>query len=139
MRQVSKIVIHHSASDRDKTTVATIKGWHLANGWSDIGYHFVITGDGRMHLGRPEDIIGAHAQGHNTGTIGICVTGNFENQKLLEKQIHTLVQVLASVCRRYKLDASDIIGHRDVNQTSCPGKNLYAKLPDIRAQVAKYL
>ena len=137
--KITKIIVHNTASDRDTTKFETIRKWHLEKGWADIGYHYVITGDGKMHLGRPETAMGAHAVGHNSNTLGVCVTGNFDLQKPLDKQIHTLVQVLAALCRRHGLQADDIIGHRDVNATSCPGKNMYARLPEIREKVSKYL
>lgn len=139
MRKINDIVIHHSASARDTTTVAMIKSWHLAKGYSDIGYHYVITGDGKLHVGRPAEQIGAHAYGRNTDTLGINLTGNFDIEKPKPGQVDTLVQLLATLCKRHKLKPSDILGHRDTIATSCPGNNLYNMLPEIRKKVATYL
>ena len=78
---VREIIIHCSAtppgwmagrSAADK--VAAIRRWHIEDrGWSDIGYHWVIDRDGTLVRGRPETVVGAHTQGHNTGSIGICL------------------------------------------------------------------
>ena len=80
-RNVNKIIIHHSASPKD-TTKEQIYDWHVnGNGWSDIGYHFVITEDGTIHEGRHINTSGAHCRGHNANSIGVCVTGNTNNEK----------------------------------------------------------
>lgn len=137
--KITKIVIHHSASGRDSTTFEDIKRWHLQKGWIDIGYHFITMGDGSFKIGRPETAMGSHSVGFNYNTLGICVTGNFMTEKPSTAQIKTLIQILAALCKRHGLKASDIIGHRDVNNTSCPGDNLYNLLVYIRLEVSKYL
>lgn len=139
MRPIKQIIVHHSASSKLTTTKEGIEAWHLAKKYNGIGYHHVIEARGRHRVGRPVDLIGAHAEGHNTGTIGICLCGNFETEQPDAEQIGTLVQVLATLCKRYGLTAEAIVGHRDVNQTACPGRNLYAQLPAIRKRVAAYL
>ena len=54
----------------------TIRDWHVnGNGWSDIGYHYVIKRNGLVEAGRPVSISGAHAKGHNADSIGICLVG----------------------------------------------------------------
>lgn len=139
MRPIKKIILHHSASGRDTTTIKDIERWHLEKKYNGIGYHLVIEGGGLLRTGRPYEKIGAHAQGFNTGSIGICLTGNFEEEEPDEEQIKQLVQVLATLCKRHGLPVSAIVGHRDVNKTACPGKNLYKLLPLIRQKVAVYL
>jgi hypothetical protein len=58
--------------------VADIRRWHIQQrGWRDIGYHWVIDHDGAFAPGRAETEIGAHVEGHNAGTIGICLLGGF--------------------------------------------------------------
>lgn len=87
MRKVTFLVVHHTASS--KTTVEQIRKWHKERGFSDIGYHAVIYGDGSLHRGRPEDKIGAHALGANAGSLGISVCGNFAKDSLEDKQFKT--------------------------------------------------
>lgn len=75
-RNIKEIIVHCSATPEGKDfTVADIKRWHLARGFSDIGYHYVIYRDGSIHVGRSENISGAHCTGHNTISIGICYIG----------------------------------------------------------------
>jgi N-acetylmuramoyl-L-alanine amidase len=140
---VSKLVIHHSESPMAATTVEDIKRWHLAKGWSDIGYHAVIDMRGTVHWGRSESIKGAHAQGANWHSLGLCVIGNFDNESPRKAQWSSLLTVIETWCRRYHLTPSveSVIGHRDVPGTtkSCPGKNLYGHLPWVRQEVRKQL
>lgn len=149
MRNIKYIVIHHSGGSRKKVTTEMIKKWHIEeNGWSDIGYHRVIEFDGSVHMGREDSIVGAHAEGFNSKSIGICVTGDFDLEKITENdpQFKTLVQALAVLCRRYSIPVENIIGHRDVYlilgqkiAKTCPGKNLYRLLPRIRELIRAYL
>ena len=139
LKKVNNLVIHHSASSRDTTTKEMIESWHLNKGYSSIGYHYIITGDGKLHVGRPADQVGAHAYGRNQDTLGICLTGNFDIEQPTEEQINTLIQLVAILCKRHKLATNKVIGHRDTIATSCPGKNLYDALPKLKSKVAKYL
>lgn len=134
-----KIVIHHTASPRDTTTLEMVTKWHTDKGWNGIGYHRFIDGKGKLYQGRPDSQIGAHAYGHNRDTMGICVAGNFDRESLGAAQRKTLVQTLAVLCARHGLTEKDIIGHRDLMATSCPGGDLYDELPSIRKDVAGYL
>ena len=131
------IVIHHVGVPAGDTTAAAIHKAHLANGWAGIGYHYVIRTDGTIERGRPLATVGAHAQGHNFDTVGINVTGNFDVEKPTAAQLKALENLLASLCSIYGIEpgAATICGHRDFNATDCPGKNLYALLPQIRQDV----
>lgn len=76
MRNLTRIVLHCSATEYGKDyDVDTIRQWHLARGWKDIGYHYVIYRDGTIVKGRDVDVIGSHVKGHNHDTIGICYIG----------------------------------------------------------------
>jgi hypothetical protein len=132
------IVIHHVGIPDGDTSAAAIHRAHLANGWAGIGYHYVIRKNGTIERGRPLATVGAHAYGENYHTVGINVTGNFDKEIPTNAQIASLERLLASVCRIYDIDvsAATIVGHRDVNNTDCPGKNLYRRLPEIRDDVA---
>lgn len=147
-RKITHIVIHCSASDRHKTTPQQIDRWHRARGWDGIGYHRVIDGAGTVHQGRPDDRIGAHAEGFNTHSLGICLTGNFDKDVLAEgdAQFKALVQACAVLCKRYGLTPDRIIGHRDTYAKlkkpvakTCPGRTAYALLPRLRELVGGYL
>jgi len=76
-RKVTKeIIIHCSATPEGKDyTVEDIRRWHLKRGFKDIGYHYIIYRDGSVHVGRNKDLVGAHCEGHNAISIGICYIG----------------------------------------------------------------
>ncbi|HRM59675.1 MAG TPA: N-acetylmuramoyl-L-alanine amidase, partial [Megamonas funiformis] len=71
---------HHSAiGGNDDITAADIHRIHLQNGWSGIGYHMFIRKSGLIETGRPLEDIGAHTYQHNNSSIGICLSGNFND------------------------------------------------------------
>ena len=77
MRDLNRIILHCSATREGKDfSVDTIRGWHVnGNGWSDIGYHWVIRIDGSIEVGRPLEKSGAHTKGHNKDSVGVCYIG----------------------------------------------------------------
>ena len=79
-RKIREIIIHCAATPEGKAyTVEDVRKWHKDQGWSDIGYNYVIELDGTPRIGRDVDISGAHCTGHNTYSIGICYIGGVEN------------------------------------------------------------
>lgn len=124
-RATDYIVIHHSASGAG-TTITDINRWHLANGWSGIGYHYVIYPNGDIWRGRPETMVGAHAYQDaqheaNSNGIGICLIGNFETGTPTSAQMASLVWLIGDIQARYP--KAKVIGHKDVMATACPGKH----------------
>jgi len=72
-RKIHRVFIHCSASDHaHHDNVATMKQWHLARGFSDIGYHFFIQKDGTLEYGRDSEKTPAAQKGHNLNTLAIC-------------------------------------------------------------------
>lgn len=132
MRQINSIFVHHSASSQKKTTVAMIDEWHKERGWSGIGYHFVITFDGSIHRGRDVSKAGAHCRGHNKYSIGICVTGNFQNDLVGTHQQASLLLLLDGLMTQYGLQKTDVYGHREKGNTLCPGDDLFTFLTSWR-------
>lgn len=124
MREIDDIIIHCTATRKNKHyDVATIRKWHLANGWDDIGYHYVIYIDGSLHVGRPLDIDGAHAFGHNHGSIGICYVDGLNRQgrpanTLNKKQEQTLVTLITAL--RALFPSAGLHGHNDYSNKECP-------------------
>lgn len=131
------IVIHHVGIPDGDTSAAAIHRAHLANGWAGIGYHYVIRKNGVIERGRPLAVVGAHAYGENYHTVGINVTGNFDKEVPTDAQMKSLTELVTALCRIYHIDPgpATIVGHRDVNSTDCPGKNLYRLLPQLRDDV----
>lgn len=142
-RRINKIIVHCSATPEGRDyTVDQIKKDHKEQGWSDIGYHYVIYRDGSIHEGRNVDIIGAHCEGYNSNSIGICYIGGLENKpnveykKLKAKDTRTEAQKkalieLLSRLKKYYPEAK-IYGHHDFNKgKDCPSfdaKNEYKNL-----------
>ena len=129
-RRINYIVVHCTATPegQDKT-VEQIRAEHKRQGWSDIGYHYLVTLDGKVHAGRDVDIAGAHVAGHNSDSIGIAYVGGLENdpkktyQQLKAKDTRTDAQKAALLSllmdlRRFYPEAK-ILGHRDFS----PDKN----------------
>ena len=121
MRDLKRIILHHSGSLRDKTTMLMMRKWHMDKGWSDIGYHHVIEGDGRHVYGRPLEIVGAHCKGENEDSVGICVTGDNTDiaQQWTMTQIDKLLRVVDSY--RFVFPGIEVSGHKDHRPTECPG------------------
>ncbi|PJN96393.1 lysozyme [Amaricoccus sp. HAR-UPW-R2A-40] len=121
-----EIVIHCTATPEGRdVSVETIRGWHRKNGWSDIGYHYVVALDGTIQPGRPEAVIGAHVSGHNAGMIGISYVGGCD-AKMQPKDTRTPAQrdALMAACRaliaKYPTIAK-VSGHRDYDAgKACP-------------------
>lgn len=77
---IKRIVIHCTATrEGQAVSAATIRGWHLKQGWSDIGYHYVIGIDGRVEKGRADNVVGSHVKGWNTGSIAIVYVGGLDS------------------------------------------------------------
>lgn len=115
-----RLIIHHT-SDTGKTP-ERMNEVHIENGWAGIGYHFYIRSDGTIYRGRPEEAIGAHAKKNNNNSLGIALEGNFEKTSPTEAQMESLVKLSVDMIIKYNL--SEVVGHRDVYDTLCPGENL---------------
>jgi hypothetical protein len=150
-----------------KDVPAMIRGmyaYHTKNlGWSDIGYNFLVDRFGRIWIGRAggakRPVRGAHTLGFNGTSTGVAVIGNYDVVQPSRKVIGAVARLAAWKLHRYgrdpegrvrvKSEGSDrysygrkvtlptIDGHRDTNETACPGKHLYAALPRIRRRAAK--
>lgn len=113
------IVLHHAAA---KTcSIDDIHKWHLNNGWSGCGYHFLVRKDGSIYKGRTIDTIGAHAQGSNSFTIGICAEGDYDNELMSDVQFNSIVKLCKYLNNYYKTKLT-IVKHSDLCSTDCPGK-----------------
>ena len=118
-KSTTKIILHHAAAK--SADVQTVHKWHLANGWSGIGYHFYVRKSGEVWQGRPIDAVGSHTYGENSDSIGICFEGNFENEQMDKAQIKAGKELIAHILLKYP--NLKIYGHNDFNATACPGKN----------------
>ena len=135
------IVVHHTGNPSDDDLSAEdIHEMHQNQGWAGIGYHYVIRKNGQIEQGRPDWSVGAHASGENWHSIGIHVSGNFEETEPTEYQIESLAYLIGWLCEEYDLDPSvAVVGHRDLMATACPGENLYEMLNTVVGKAHWYM
>lgn len=114
------LVIHCSATpDERSVTAETIREWHLDRGWDDIGYHFVIERDGSIAEGRELEAIGAHCQGVNSVSIGICLIGDKQFTWMQWCSLKTLVDALLD---DYQLELRAVRTHSEFPSAKKQGK-----------------
>lgn len=125
---IDTIVPHHSGMTRDHNeTFEGMRKYHMTkeDPYYDIGYHFLITSDGVVHVGRPLNKQGAHVRRHNKYTIAICVTGNFSIEDPYtpnHPQMVALKELVSDLLRAKP--TLDIMGHREFDgheSNECPG------------------
>lgn len=121
LRRIKTIVLHCSDSDVEAhDNIEVIRQWHLARGFSDVGYHYFITRKGLVMSGRPEHQVGAHVEMHNAYTLGICFSGrtfkNFDSP-----QFEAGRRLVEKLLKKYHLTWNDVKLHREFNKgKSCP-------------------
>jgi hypothetical protein len=163
-------VVHHTAGSNSYTraqSAAIVRGieiYHVkGNGWNDIGYNFLVDRYGQVFEGRyggaEKNVIGAHAEGFNTGSTGVALLGTYGSTGPTPAERSALVKLLA-----WRLDVAHVdpvsrltyasggnprfaqgapvplravSGHRDTGFTSCPGAVVYAQLGAIAQQAAQ--
>src|SRR5712691_11878739 len=166
---VQYALVHHTAGTNNYSpsqSAAIVRGieiYHVrGNGWNDIGYNFLVDKYGQIFEGRyggvDKNVIGAHAEGFNTGSTGVAVIGTYDNAappvvaqnalaNLLAWRLDiahvdplSTVMVTSGGNPRYSVGVPvflrAISGHRDTGFTDCPGSALYARLGAIASQVA---
>lgn len=118
MRNINSIILHCSDSDvKSHDNTATIRKWHVdERGFTDIGYHYIITKDGTIHECRPEKKAGAHAKGWNGKSLGICLTGK---EMFSPDQIESLIILIKFLKKKYR-GVKKVLGHCEVSSKTCP-------------------
>ncbi len=125
MRKINKIIIHCSATPEFRhVTVDDIRRWHVdGNGWSDIGYHYVIPLNGTLQEGRDLKKDGAHVKGYNKNTIGVCYVGGCDS-KMNPKDTRNEAQkeALDAVIKylRLRFPNATVHGHNEFSSKACP-------------------
>jgi flagellar hook assembly protein FlgD len=144
--------------------VRGIEVYHVkGNGWNDIGYNFLVDACGQVFEGRyggiERNVVGAHSQGFNTGSVGVALIGNFQRAAPSQAQQDALVKLLAWRLDVGHVDPLSLVtyssggnskfaagrpvnlrvvsGHRDTYLTDCPGTGAYRLLPTIASRVAQ--
>ncbi len=139
-----EIVIHHSATTSGGA--ASFDRYHrTANGWDELGYHFVIgngseSADGAIEVGPrwTKQKHGAHCKTsnnyYNDHGIGICLVGNFQNSAPSAAQLASLNRLVAFLMRTTGIDRNHIRSHGEVTgKTACPGR--YFSMSALKSSV----
>jgi hypothetical protein len=150
---VTHLIVHHSATNNTSTdwnaVVASIFDGHVnTNGWSDVGYNYLIAPNGTLYVGRGggNNVVGAHFCGKNTNTMGVCLLGNYMTVMPTDTALKTLEKLLAWKCIESNINPTtisnhssgaihNISGHRAGCATACPGDSTFAKLGWLRQKV----
>lgn len=145
-----RIILHHSAIDDgsnvdwrairrfhtsyrydgrivDKTEAIKLvkEGKQVEAPWSDIGYHFGIewiTDSYEILVGRMMNKMGAHAQGENYDSLGVCFVGNYDNYPVPDAMWHRGILLVRSLIEVFGLSSNDVYGHNQFSTKTCPGK-----------------
>lgn len=108
-------------SDELDFTAKNIRHWHMTeNGWTDIGYHYVICKDGTIEKGRPDYKQGAHVRKHNRQNLGVVWVGRYH---LNEAQQYALLYLYNYLRIKYGIHTDSIFGHHEfdtANGKTCP-------------------
>lgn len=155
------MIIHHSAGSNFNTNytevVRSIYLLHVnTNNWDDIGYNYLIAGNGTIYAGRdPQDLLredevtGAHFCSKNTGTMGTCILGTYTDTTPSSESIESLRKLLLWKLAKEHIGPADsfphpnnsdpmlpvVAGHRDGCNTTCPGDAFYRLIPPLRQQL----
>lgn len=152
---VAHVIVHHSETPSFRDPLAEIRSIHyyhaITRGWGDIGYNYLVDFMGNVYEGRVggENAVGGHAYQYAYGSAGICAMGSFSLETSTPEAIAGLTWISAWAARDLDVlgqadfherpNLPTICGHRDVNDSTCPGDGLYADLPLVRKAVAEVI
>jgi hypothetical protein len=163
-------IVHHTAGRNGYTrseAPAIVRGIQLyhvqGNGWNDIGYNFLVDRFGTVYEGRyggiDKNVVGAHAQGFNTGSVGIALLGTYGDSTPSQAAQDAIARLIAWRLDLGHVDPTGMLtfvsggsdrftsgvpvplrvvsGHRDTGATECPGDALYARLGTLAAEARR--
>jgi hypothetical protein len=141
------LMIHHTGTQAhlDKPTTKKIRDLQrLVQGgyWigkkhiflGDVPYHYYISAQGDLAEGRELKFTAYSNTIYKTPIathITIVLEGNLEKETPTQEQLTALSDVLLDLAKKHKIKADNIRYHQQVAETSCPGKNLIALMPQI--------
>ncbi|XP_073453972.1 peptidoglycan-recognition protein SC2-like [Aquarana catesbeiana] len=133
---VTYVIVHHTAGASCSTQstcitqVKNVQNYHMnTNGWCDIGYSFLVGGDGSIFEGRGWTSVGAHAPNYNSNSIGINLIGTFTSSNPTTAAQNAAKNLIScGVTKGYIKSAYILKGHRNVTATECPGNTFYNTL-----------
>ena len=134
-RPVYEVILHHTwapnaAQYQGQRTIDGIYNYHtVENGWSDIGYHYLVAPDGNLWLGRPLDRDGAHVLNHNHNTVGVSLILNGDVELPSAAQVASTTATLQALLHRFGIAPEQNFRqghgfHRDYSSKTCPGTKI---------------
>jgi N-acetylmuramoyl-L-alanine amidase len=127
------IIVHDTDSPGGSTVV--VRKLHTdpiadgGRGWHDIGYNYVVENgwpgwgggagydaqkDGLVVAGRPEDQWGAHCQGYNERSIGVCIVGpRKDGEPYSARQMKAAIDLVNRLRFQYQIPVYRVLGHRE--------------------------
>ena len=152
---VEHVIIHHADTANFNDPVLEMRSIYyfhaITRGWGDIAYNYLVDFMGNVYEGRVggEGAVGCHAEGYNAGSCGICLMGRFFEDATTPEMHNAIVWISSWAARN--LDPTSaapfhdiaslptICGHRDVNNTSCPGDEFYVQLDTVRTEARRVI
>lgn len=143
--KVDRIIIH--CSDTELTSSVdyeVIRSWHLARGFEDIGYHWIIYPNGFCHFGRSYSYKGAHTLGMNSRSIGICLIGGRSNGQIKDTrnlcQRVALSHLILDIVRSNMFpNIKYVFGHNDFSTRTCPNFDVQKEYQPYLDKILKEL
>jgi N-acetylmuramoyl-L-alanine amidase/Bacterial SH3 domain len=150
---VEHVIIHHADTANFNDPVLEMRSIYyfhaITRGWGDIAYNYLVDFMGNVYEGRVggEDAVGCHAEGYNAGSCGICLMGRYFEDPTTPEMHNAIVWISSWAARN--LDPTGaapfhdiaslptLCGHRDVNNTSCPGDEFYVQLDTVRSEARR--
>ncbi len=140
-RHIGSVIVHHTwrptaAQYQGLATVRGVRRYHMqTRGWSDNGYHIMISPPGDIFFCRPLARVGAHCRGQNQHSVGLSYIANFDEEDPDEYPgLEVGQKVVAALLARFDLTPDDVHFHREYANKTCPGTRLH--LAEYRQQVA---
>jgi hypothetical protein len=140
---IGRLTVHHSATVLGDNANAPGRfrrhqRFHQDSGWSDIAYHHGVDRRGNVYDLRPTSAAGDTFTDYDpTGHYLLLAEGNFDQESPTDDQLEAMARMLAWAHAAFGAPLDTISGHRDHASTSCPGSNLYPRLPDLRARAVE--
>lgn len=147
------ITIHHTGTNQNRERsieekLQALQKFSLTEGflgdgtpkkpWPDVPYHFYIAVDGSVAVGRELQYEGDSNTDYDlNGHSLIVVEGRFGKDSLTKIQYEPLRKLVKALAKEYKIPAEDISGHKDQAETTCPGEDIYKRLPELRKEVSE--
>ncbi|MFD6167188.1 DUF4214 domain-containing protein [Oerskovia sp. NPDC060287] len=167
-------VVHHTAGSNNYSTAAQAmqmirndQAYHIGTrGWCDLGYNFVVDKWGNIYEGRAgsleRPVIGVHAGGFNTSTVGISMLGDYSTVTPSAATVDAVSRLASIRLAAYGINPQGsvsyttgggensrypagstavlptIFAHRDTAFTACPGQAGYNQMGTIRAIASSY-